>query len=385
VRILHAISGIDPRNGGPTNALIGLAAAQRSAGLDVRVVSTWQEKDAIRSAEQLEKLGVGVQMIGPATGALSRHPDIRRLIDQEVAGADVVHVHALWEELQHQAARSAQRQGKPYLIRPCGMLDPWSLSQSRWKKRLYMALRLRRNLDRAAALHFTSELERDLTAPLKLKPRGIVEPNGIRVEEFEPLPPPGQFRQRHPELRGRPLLMFLSRLHLKKGLDILIPALARLRRRDAVLVLAGPDGDGYGQTVQRMVEESKLQDRVIFVGMLRGADRIAALADADLFVLPSYQENFGIAVIEALAAGTPVVVSDQVNIYREIASAGVGGVVPTRVEPLAEEIDRWLADESLRRAAAERARPFVWQHYDWNQIARRWIGHYTSITGANRP
>ncbi len=159
MRILHVISGIDPRNGGPTTALIGLASLQRAAGLDVRVTSTWQEKEAFRSAEQLEAAGVGVQMVGPAHGRLSRHPDLPRLIDQEVGGADVVHIHALWEEIQHQAAGAARRHGVPYIIRPCGMLDPWSLAQRKWKKRIYMALRLRSDLNHASALHFTAELE----------------------------------------------------------------------------------------------------------------------------------------------------------------------------------------------------------------------------------
>src|SRR4051812_47238570 len=115
MRILHAISGIDPRNGGPTNALLGLAAAQhRAAGLNVRVISTWQERDAFRSAEKLEAAGVGVRMVGPARGKLSRHPALEQNLIAEVAQADVIHVHAMWEEMQHRACRVATRLGKPY-------------------------------------------------------------------------------------------------------------------------------------------------------------------------------------------------------------------------------------------------------------------------------
>jgi glycosyltransferase involved in cell wall biosynthesis len=310
---------------------------------------------------------------------LHTNRDLAAAVDGAVARADVVHIHALWESIQHVGPVTARRRVKPYIFRPCGMLDPWSLAQRRLKKNLYLALRGRRDLDEAAALHFTSDLERDFTSPLKLKPRAIVEPNGVPVEEFEHLPQRGMFRQKYPELADKPLLIFLSRIHHKKGLDLLVPALAKLRHRDAMLAIVGPDSDGYGQTVREMIEAAGVRDRVVFAGMLRGADRISALVDADLFVLPSYQENFGIAVVEALAAGTPVVISDQVNIYREIAAAQVGGVVPTKVEPLAAEIDRWLGDEPLRRTAAERARPFVWEHYDWNRIARRWVEHYQTI------
>jgi glycosyltransferase involved in cell wall biosynthesis len=171
----------------------------------------------------------------------------------------------------------------------------------------------------------------------------------------------------------------MSRLHYKKGLDKLIPAFARIKNQQAMLVIAGPDSDGYQATVQQMIDGLKLSDRVLFAGMLWNADRIAALADADLFVLPSYQENFGIAVIESLAAGTPVIISDQVNIHREVAAAGVGGVVPLDLNKLAAELDRWIADPSLREAASARAIVFAQSRYDWAQIAHNWRKHYADL------
>ena len=380
MRVLHIISSLDARSGGPAVALAGFARAQRAAGLDVDVLTTFTAAEDATAAESLAKDGVNVRRIGPTRGPLRSHPELKDALAQAVADVQVVHVHSLWEDVQYRAARAAQRRAVPYVMRPCGMLDPWSLSQGRLKKRLYMALRLRGVLDRAAALHFTSDAERDLTAPLRLKAPPVVEPNGVRLDEFERLPPPGEFRRRHPQLVGRRVLLFLSRVHAKKGLDLLVPAVAAMQQREnAALVIAGPDDEGYGDVVRQMIATAGLQDRVIFTGMLRGADRVAALADADLFVLPSYQENFGIAVVEALAAGTPVVISDQVNIHQQITAAGVGGVVPTRVEALAAELDRWLSDEPLRRAAADRARPFVWQHYDWDEIARRWAERYGAL------
>jgi glycosyltransferase involved in cell wall biosynthesis len=179
-------------------------------------------------------------------------------------------------------------------------------------------------------------------------------------------------------------VVFFSRLHHKKGLDLLLPAFARCGVESAVLALVGPVDDDYRTQLEAMIRAHNLRDRVVFTGMLRGPERVAALADADLFCLPSYQENFGIAVVEALAAGTPVLISDQVNIHPDIAAAGVGGVVPTRVEPLAVELRRWLTDQTLRDDAAAKCRPFVWQRYDWNAIARRWSDHYHRIAGAGR-
>src|SRR5687768_2010235 len=113
--------------------------------------------------------------------------------------------------------------------------------------------------------------------------------------------------------------------------------------------------------------------------MIEGAEKLAALHDADLLAAPSYHENFGLAVIEALACGTPVVISDQVNLHPDIAAAGVGGVVPLDVDALACELDRWIGDQPMRRAAGERARDFARDRYDWDTIAGRWVGHYESL------
>jgi glycosyltransferase involved in cell wall biosynthesis len=386
VRILHVISGLDPENGGPTFALVGLAEAQRRAGLDVSVMATWQIKTGFPLAERLRAAGVKVELIGQAYGKLSRHPDLAAAVDRAVGNADVVHVHALWEEIQHQAPRAAQRRGVPYVVTPHGMLAPWSRTQGgwvhRWGKRAYLALRLRKNLERAAAIHFTTPVERDLVAPMRLRATTIVEPVGIDFSEFEQLPPRGLFRRRYPQLGEQPLVLFLSRLSPQKGLDVLIPAFAQLKG-DAMLVLAGPDYDNYGQSVRGWVTRHKLEDRVIFTGMLHGAERIQAFRDADLFVLPSHHENFGIVVAEAMAVGTPVVISREVNIWQEVLAAGAGAAVQSGDDrELSAELTRWLADPAMRAAAGEKARAFARSHYDWGRIAKNWVGHYAALVRA---
>ena len=377
--MLHAISGIDPRNGGPTNALIGLTAAEVRAGLDVRVISTWRERDAFRSAARLEELGVKVRMVGQAQGKLSRHPQLRTNLLDVVAAADVVHVHAMWEQMQHEACRAAQTLQKPYVFTPHGMLDPWNMQKSRIAKQMFLALRMKKNLQRASLLHYTTEIEQQWVARMNLKPPTIVEPLGLDVSEFDELPPRGTFRAKHPRLADKPIILFLGRVHYGKGLELLVPALAQMKRSDAMLVIAGPNAEGYGETIERLMAEHRVTERVIFTGMIAGQEKLAALADADLLSAPSFHENFGLAVIEALACGTPVVISDQVNIYPDIQAAGVGGVVPMDVAALAREIDRWLEDESMRRTAAAKAPAFVRERYDWDQIARRWVDHYRGV------
>ena len=384
MRVCHFLSGLDPSNGGTATALAGLAPAQVRAGLDVTVGATWVDKPGEEAAARMREAGVKVRLLGPCKDPMSRHPDLPRFAAEMVGGADVVHVHALWEEIQHRAAVASRRARVPYLFTPHGMLSRYGISQGLWKKKLYMALRMRPNLNRAAALHFTSEQERDLTSPLGLKAPALIEPNGIDLREFERLPAPGTFRSRHPRLAGKRVIMFLGRVSPEKGLDLLLPAFARADVPDAVLVLVGPDYGGCTEALQRTAAGLGLADRTIFTGPLYGADRVAALADADLFVLPSYQENFGIAAVEALAAGKAVVVSDQVGIHADLAAARVAGVVPHDVDRLAAELRRWLGDNGLREGAGARARAFVWERYDWDVIGRRWVDHYARIRAAGR-
>lgn len=379
MRVLHVISTVDARMGGPSLALGGLAAAQMRAGMGVEVMATFRDGEDDSVESQLKAAGVSVVRAGPVGGPIWRHPDIWPRVSECVARADVVHIHALWEEVQHAAARVCQRTGKPYIIRPCGMLDPWSLRQGKWKKRICMAWRLRRNLNRAAGLHFTTAIERDLTAGLNLKAPAIVEPNGVDLAEYADLPARGEWRAKHPSLGDRPVVMFMSRLHPKKGLELLVPAFAMIAQKDAALVIAGPDSDGHGDQIRALAAKLGVADRVLFTGMLKGREKLSALVDADLFVLASHQENFGNVVAEAMAAGTAVVVSDQVNLWLEVVESGAGAVVKMDVGDIAAKIESWLGNESARRAAGANGRAFAMKHFDWDQIARRWGDRYGEL------
>jgi glycosyltransferase involved in cell wall biosynthesis len=379
MRLLHVISGLDPQNGGPTTALVGLSAAQARAGADVTILATWKIRDGIPVAEDLRRRGVKVIHVGPATGKLSRHPLLTAHAIAAVAEADVVHVHGLFEEVQHQAARTCRRFGKPYVITPHGMLSPWNMSRSKWGKRLYMLWRLRKDLDRAAAIHFTSDVERDLVAPMKLKAKPIVERLGLELSEFETLPGRGAFRARFPQIGDRPVVLFLGRIDYKKGLDVLIPAFARAKLDDALLVIAGPDRDGYEPAVRKMIADEGIVDRVLFTGMLHGRERIEAYVDADLFALTSHQENFGITVIEAMACGCPVLISDQVNIHADVSAAAAGVVTTLNPEEVRQRLESYLADAQWRCDAGRRGREFALRHYDWATIAGDWERLYASL------
>ncbi len=384
MRIVHVISSLDPKTGGPITALLAMVRAQVRDRHSVTVVATWSRTQSPGHAEDLRKMGAHVELIGPCFGPLMWHWDICTILRNALRDASIVHIHAIWEEIQHRAATIARELNVPYVITPHGMLDPWSLSQRSTKKRLYMFLRLRRDLNHASALHFTTDIERDLTAPLQLAPDPIVEPYCLDLSEFHNLPQRGYLRKRFPQIGNRKIVLFFSRLHPKKGLDLLIPAFARGAPKDSVLVLAGPVAADYEREVDRMIEQNKLGDRVIKTGMLYNGSRVAALRDADLFVLPSYQENFGIAVVEALAAGVPVIISDQVNIHPTISRARVGAVIPTEIESLIAQLNHWLSDDATRHSAAGRTRDFVFDEYDATRSVRRWTAHYARVIGAAR-
>ena len=384
MRVVHVTPCLDPCKGGTVTAAMALVQAQLAQHHEVTVVSTFgagcRPDDA---ADQLRRHGADVRLIGPVYGPIAWHWQIGRALRHAIRGASIVHIHAVWEEIQHKAARVARRFGVPYVITPHGMLDPWSLRQRSLKKRLYLRLRLRRNLDGAAAIHCTTTTERDGVGALDLHPAAtIVEPYSIDFSEFADLPAPGWLRAKFPAIGNRKILLFFSRLHYKKGLELLIPAFAQAKRDDAVLVLAGPVEPAYEQQIDDLILVHGMRDRVFKTGMLRGRDRVAALADADLFVLPSYQENFGIAVVESLAASTPVIISDQVQIHGCVTRGRVGAVVPTQIEPLRDAIVKWLDDDALRADAAARARPFVFEEYEARRSARRWSTHYARIVAA---
>ncbi len=384
MRVLHVLTSIDPSTGGPANVLSRLARVQAQRGHVVRVITADDPATIGAVTEQMRLAGVEHRGCGPMHGPLGRGPATRREMEAALrAGVDIAHVHGVWQHTPHAGAAAARAAGVPYIMRPCGMLDPWSLRQGRLKKRIFLALVARRHLNRAAALHYTTETERRLAEPLGLRSPTFVIPNGLDWDEFEPLPPRGAFRAAH-GIGERTLIVFLSRVHHKKGLGLLLPALARLPDAGVMLAVVGPGEARYITELRAQAAALGVGDRVIFPGMIVGRARLEALRDADLFCLPSYQENFGVSVIEALGVGTPVLISDQVNICAEVAAAEVGEVVPCEVEPLARRLATMLADRPRLAEMAARARPWVERTFRWDAIAARIDAMYEQVVHARR-
>jgi glycosyltransferase involved in cell wall biosynthesis len=368
MRIVHVIASLDPAQGGPPVVAGQLAAAQTAAGHDVTLA-------AEVVPDGLPVPAVRLPRHGPAALWKAPSADVRRLVD----AADVVHLHGVWEPVLPAVARAARAAGRPYLVAPHGMLDPWSLRQKRWKKRLALALGYRRMLNAAAALHVLNADERDLMRPLGLTAPCEVIPNGIFLEQFAEPGTLKRLRERRPGLGDRPYVLFLSRLHYKKGLDILAAAFNRVAARiaDVDLVVAGPDG-GAEATFRDEVRRLGLSDRVWVAGPLYGDDKRAILGHAAVFCLPSRQEGFSVAILEALACRVPVVITTDCH-FPEVAEVEAGRVVTLDSEQVAGAIIELLSDVGPRSAAGAAGRALVEGRFTWPKVAERTIAVYERI------
>lgn len=276
---------------------------------------------------------------------------LTRWLAEHVKDYDLVHVHGLFSYAAMPAAYWANRYGVPYIVRPFGVLNRWGMRNRRpWLKRVSFKLIESRILSGAAVVHYTSEQECSEATELGVPHRSVVIPNAIEIPTDIANSARGCFRKRHPELANRPIILFLSRLDQKKGLDLLLNAFAKIVRQhpSALLVIAGDGEPAFVEALKQQANTLGIASAVLWTGFLAGADKWAALRDADIFVLPSYSENFGIAVVEAMAFGVPVVVSDQVAIYREIREAKAGLATACDSRLLTNALNTLMVDDQLR-------------------------------------
>ena len=374
MRIVHLIGTLAERDGGPSRVCIDMARAVAGRGHRVSIHSTDFGESAGSSPDGIhtEIDGVDIHRHRAWPGGIWRFsPGLWRAINAAVAEADIVHMHSLYLFHTWAGWRACRRLGKPFLLRPHGSMDPYIWNRHRRRKSFVEWIFMNRVLRDASALHFTTAEEERLARPFNQGAPGVVVANGVRLDDFSIVPRDGRFRELFGFDEPIRLVLFLGRLNFKKGLDLLADAFASVVKRDpmARLLIAGPDG-GMEQVTRARLQALGVLEQTRFVGMLRGDDVLAAYGDADLFVLPSYSENFGNAVVEAMATGTPVLISDQVNIRREISDAGAGRVVECDIGQIADAMAEMLADpdELSERGRAARA---LAETFRWEKIAER--------------
>jgi glycosyltransferase involved in cell wall biosynthesis len=374
VRVLHVSGCYLPATewGGVVTAVAGMVRAESAAGVDCEIFSTTQ-----RSSNALPPIEPGTRTLDGIPVSWFRSlavagrgfvaPGLPGALRRRVREFDLVHIHMLWTFAGIVAARACRGQGVPYVISPHGALDPFALRQRALEKKLFLLAGERRSLERAALLHFTTEAEQ-ASAPEWARSRpSVVVPNVV-----EAMPSPGDrlVRTGSNELLE---ILILGRIHPIKGFDVLVPAFHRVLAAvpDARLTIAGPDEGGYRARVEAMISAHGLSGAVRFTGLLAPEERAAAFSRAAMLVAPSYQENFGMAIAEAMAAGLAVVVSDKVSLSGEIAVAGAGLVVPTESGRLAEAIVLLLRDPERRERMGDAGRRLVAGRYSASAVGAR--------------
>lgn len=385
LRILHVLATLSAEWGGPPKAAIDMARALAARGHAVTILAG-DEGDPPVDLAAARAAGVEIETFPLAfPRRFMRAPGLGRALAAAVPGADLVHIHSLYLYHTWTAGRLCRRHGVPFVLSPHGSLDPYLYRRHRLRKWVVEELFQNALMRAADALYLITEEERDLARPVSNGAPGVVVPLGLHIGDYAALPAKGTFRAAHPEIGDRPILLFFGRLNFKKGLDLLVPAFARARARgvDLHLVLAGPDDD-MADKVRGWLAEAGLTAHATFTGRLAGADSLALLADSDLFVLSSYTENFGIAVVEAMACGLPVLISDRVNIWREVAAAGAGRVEPCDAERFGDAITEMFADPAAMARMGENGRRCASDQFDWARIAARMEEAYAGLIAARR-
>ncbi len=377
MRALHVIPSIAPRYGGPSSAVVGMSSALQHNGVAVQIATTdadgptrlpvpyrtcldWRGVPTVFFPRQLTE---SFKFSGPLANWLTGN----------VAHFDVVHVHAVFSHACLAAASACSRRGVPYIVRPLGTLDPWSLQQKPLRKQVLLHIGVQRMLDQAAAIHYTTHSEKRLaeSAVSMRHERGVVIPLGVDDALFEYTRPGHE----------PPYVLVLGRLHPKKGIEAFVEVFVEVSEHfpDWKLLIAG-DGDAdYVTSLKTRVANIDTHQRVVFCGWLEGHAKLAALRGAALLALPSRQENFGLVVAEALACGIPVLVSTHVNLADEIDSAHAGWVVPLERAALRDALAAALRDGAERTRRGRAGRELATRCFTWQSVATEVGRLYTSL------
>jgi glycosyltransferase involved in cell wall biosynthesis len=393
MRILNVVVGAAARTGGAIAFAGEAAVATSRAEGEARVFATdlalapwgWvQRQRAVRRNELHPSLAHADFELFPTRfpRRLARSPAMARALRTEVPSCDVVHIHNLWQHPQYAAFRAAREAQVPYIVSPHGSLDPYLRRRGRFRKAAASALWQQAMLEGAALIHVTTSSEMRLISDIAPQVPRVIVPCAINTADFGALPPPHEFRERHLAGYSGPLVVFLGRVTEKKGVDVLIKSFAHvLERQPARLAVVGPDDGGQRPRLERLAENSGIGSQVDFVGGLYGRDRLAALSAADVWALSSHTENFGIAVIEAMAAGCPVAISPGVNLAEEVAEANAGLVADAEPRAFAAGLLKLLSDPELRRRLSRAGREFA-ARYDWSEVTPRLLDMYRMAIGS---
>ena len=390
MRILHVIPYMHPSAGGPPVVVENFVRETSRLGLRSEIISTplFCHGDERILLERLNEVATTTFISGSRTVA-PLHGPARRQLGESIRAADIVHLHTLWNPINVIVRKECNRHRRPYVLMPHGMLDPYSLVVKRWRKALYLWAIEGRNLLAADRLIYTSPEEARLAATQFLSlPKGVVVPLGGDVPHETSEELASRFFERFPRARSRRQLLFLGRLHFKKGLDRILRVLPSVVRAfpDVVLAIVGDGTPEFETTLKSTITAQKLEDSVMMTGRLEGAAKWGAYASTDLFLLPSRQENFAITVAEAMQMGVPVVISNRVNTWPYVKAAGAGVVLDEeRIESgLERVILTLLQDGGTRRLMGKRGQDYARKNLTWAEAASKLLNCYNEVLDCAR-
>lgn len=374
MKVLHVVPSVASRYGGPSEAALKMSSALREAGVEALLATTDADGPGrlpVATNEELDYLGARVIFFSRLPGeSLKASPSLARWLRRNVSRFDLAHVHSVFSGPSLSAGKSARGAGIPYVVRPLGQLDTWSLAQHPLRKRLFLGCGGGALVRRAAALHWTDETERTQAPAFAARHRGFVVPLGVDERLFE---------NGAAEAERARVILFLSRLHPKKNVELLIEAFQALGEHAAGwrLVIAGDGEATYVESLKRLAASG--QAKVEFVGWLAGEEKRRTMREAALFVLPSSQENFGVVVAEAMAAGTPVIVSEAVALSGEVQRNAAGWVALPGKTGLSEALADAMSSPAERARRGAAARLLAEGRFRWAEIAQRLIAEYEGL------
>ncbi|WP_414623981.1 hormogonium polysaccharide biosynthesis glycosyltransferase HpsP [Calothrix sp. CCY 0018] len=389
MKILQIVPSISLIYGGPSQMVLGLAPALARQGVKVTILTTDSNGDTGQKPLDVPLNSPieqdGYEIIYFKCSPFRRYKfsvDLLKWLNNHAKEYDLAHIHALFSPVSSTAAAVCRAKKLPYILRPLGTLDPADLRKKKQLKQLYAAGLERPNIKKAAAIHFTSEQEAKVSHRFGVTTRDLVIPLGVKqMQECRDVKFNVSNQFNIPD--NVPKILFMSRIDPKKGLDLLIPALEKLLSEglDFHFVLAGtnPQDPSYEQKIKSQIQASPLDKHTTITGFVTGELKSALLETADLFVLPSYYENFGIAVAEAMVAGIPVVISDQVHICQDISGSESGWVGTTNTESIADLLREALKDPEERQRRGLQARKYALLNYSWDAIAQKIVEAYQDI------
>jgi glycosyltransferase involved in cell wall biosynthesis len=381
-RWLQVLSHIDPKYGGLSSTVpeLGVRMAQTSR-FEMGLAAFCAPEEHFRPRGYADE---NITFWPSSRRAWFSSPTLRQPFKDEVSRYDGLHIHGLWEQSTQLASRTAYSLGKPYLLSAHGMLEPWAVANKRMKKYVYSMLVEHATVARAAALHALTRAEAGHYLRFGARSPIVIIPNAVEVPHRKD---PNRFLNAFPELKDKRLILFLSRLHPKKGLDMLVRAweVVHTRWPDAHLVIAGPDFEGTKANLDEFISEHDLQGSVVFTGMLNEPMKWSALAAAECFVLPSYSEGLSVSVLEAMGVGLPVIITKPCNMP-EVQQYEAGWEIEPALSPLTIALEEFLENSTFENLQIGcRGADLIASRYSYSTITKQLGDVYEWLQGGSAP